>query len=443
MRVLLSPKIQPMKRFAVAAALLALLLPATSAHAAKPSFEDLVANLKSPNAQTRQDAASALGRSRRREAVAHLAALVRDPETKVRLEVVRALRELRDVSAVAALVTSLKDGDPDIREEAVGGIVEIYSERERNTPVDRFLRMFSDEFDRASVPPYTNVDPGVYRGLGEALRDEDATIRAEAAFALGILDGRSEMPALVQALQDPEDEVRGAAATAIGKVGTQQDGRQLIGLLADRSTTVRDRALLALGTLRVEAAGATLRELFETTRRKESGVRVLSTLSRIGDPKQADLFRELVTDGDPEKRRLAIEGLGRISDASLLAAFKKDYQREHSEDLRLAYSFALTRLGDRAFLDTIVLALPSRTLGTRAESYLLELGPDLLPDLYPYLNDPDADIRAELSDIIALIGNAESVTRLQPLLSDPSAKVVDRANRAIERIRRTEAAGRS
>ncbi len=424
---------------AAAAALLVLALPRAS-QGAKPSFEDLLANLKSPNTQTRQAAAAALGHSRRREAVSHLAALVRDPESKVRLEVVRALRELRDPSAVPALVTVLKDGDPDIREVGVGALVELYSERERATPVDRFLRMFSDEFDRASVPPYTSVDPSVFRALAEALRDPDETIRAEAAFALGILNGRSEMPALVHALQDADEDVRGAAATSIGKIGTEEDGKALIGLLADPSMEVRNRVLLGIATLQVQAAGPTLRELFEVNRSKESAVRVLATLARIKDKRQGELFREVMQDLDSEKRRLAIEGLGRIADASLLPAFKKDYQRERSDDLRLAYSFALTLLGDRAFLDTIVLALPSRTLGSRAEGYLVELGRDVLPELYPYLNDPDAEIRAELSDVIALVGDTDSIARLQPLLNDPSVKVVDRANRAIERLRRTEAA---
>src|SRR5262245_21953759 len=80
----------------------ALLVAWPLAAAGKPSFDDLVANLKSPNAKTRQEAASALAKSRRREAVTPLAALVRDPEFKVRLEVVRALRDLRDESAVPA-----------------------------------------------------------------------------------------------------------------------------------------------------------------------------------------------------------------------------------------------------------------------------------------------------------------------------------------------------
>src|SRR5262245_21158589 len=99
----------------VGAALWATILgPGLALALSRPSFDDLLANLKSPTAKTRQEAAEALGKSRRREAVAPLAALVRDDDEKVRLEVVRALRELRDPAAVPALVTSLGDGDPRI-----------------------------------------------------------------------------------------------------------------------------------------------------------------------------------------------------------------------------------------------------------------------------------------------------------------------------------------
>ena len=135
-------------------------------------------------------------------------------------------------------------------------------------------------------------------------------------------------------------------------------------------------------------------------------MRALACLSRIGDPAQADLFRELVQDPDLETRRLAVEGLGRVADPAELPAFKKDFQRERNDELKLAYSFALTLLGDRAFLDTIVLGLPSRTLGRRARGYLLEIGTPLLPDLYPYLGDPTPTIRAELCDIIGAAGRA-------------------------------------
>jgi HEAT repeat protein len=63
-----------------AVALLLFLAAPSLGAATRLSFEDLLANLKSPNAKTRQEAAEVLGKSRRREAVAHLAPLVHDPE---------------------------------------------------------------------------------------------------------------------------------------------------------------------------------------------------------------------------------------------------------------------------------------------------------------------------------------------------------------------------
>ena len=67
---------------------------------------------------------------------------------------------------------------------------------------------------------------------------------------------------------------------------------------------------------------------------------------------------------------------------------------------------------------------------------MLELGPAIGPDLYPYLNDPDAQVRGAVCDVLAQLGDVGAVAKLTPLLSDPNAKVADRANRAIERLRR-------
>ncbi len=424
-------------RKALTAAAVAIFVVVPGVSQAASSFDDLVANLKSPNVHTRLDAATALGKTRRAEAVTPLAAAIRsEPEAKVRQEVVRALRVLRDLNAVPALVAAMSDVDGDVREEALGTLVELYTDRERQGAVSKFLQMFSDEYDQPAPAPFMTVEASVYHAMAQALRDERKEIREEAAFAIGILDGRSVAGDLVQTLQDTEPAVRGAAATSIGKVGTSTDGQQLIPLLADENATVRNRVLQAIGALRVASAGPALREMFEANRRKESAARILDTLSKIGDPAQADLFREIVKDPDPEKKRIAIEGLGRVSDASLLSAFKKDFQRERNDDLRLAYSFALVRLGDHDFLDSIVLGLTSATAGKRCRDYLLEVGPSALSDLYPYLNDQDANIRAELCDIIGAIGDEASITWLDPLVKDPSPKVADRANRAIERLRR-------
>jgi HEAT repeat protein len=285
------------------------------------------------------------------------------------------------------------------------------------------------------VAPSVQVEPSVFDGLAKGLRDESPSVREASALALGILGGAGKRKEIVAAFGDPVPEVRAAAAIALGKVGAQEDGRALIPLLADESTEVKNRALGALGELRVPEAGPALRELYEQNRRKEWGLKVLETLSRVADPRQADLFVQLVQDPDPERKRLAVEGLGRISDSARLPAFKKDYQRERNEDVRLAYAFAITLMGDRAFLDSLVLNLPSRT-GNRSRGYILEAGRAILPDLYPYLGDSDAGVRAAVCDLVGALGDPDGISRLQPLVRDPNTNVADRANRAIERLRR-------
>ena len=78
--------------------------------------------------------------------------------------------------------------------------------------------------------------------------------------------------------------------------------------------------------------------------------------------------------------------------------------------MRLAYNFAIVTLGDRAFLDAIVLALGSSgSAARRARDYILELGPSIAPDLYPYLNDRDAEVRGALCDVLAQLGDVGAV----------------------------------
>jgi HEAT repeat protein len=403
--------------------------------ASRQSFEDLVASLKSPNAKTRTESVEALGKSRRREAVAPLATLVHDPEAKVRLELVKAFRELRDLSSVPALVSLLVDEDPKTRVESVGALLELYTDEAKVSSPAKVLEVFSDDPDTSTLPPFTKVDPSVYDALGKSLGDESEDVREAAARALGVLGGASEAGRLGTALQDPAASVRGAAATALGQVGSAAQGRLLIPLLADESTGVRNRALQAIGALRVREAGPALRELFEANRRRDVGLKALACLSKVADPSQKDLFQELAQDPDPDKRRWAVEGLGRIADASMLPAFKKDFQRERGEGLRLAYAFAIARLGDHAFLDSLVLGLASSSYGRRCRGYLVEMGPDILPEIYSYLGDPDADVRAQLCDVIAQIGDSAAAERLAPLVNDPSSEVADRATRAIERLK--------
>ena len=98
----------------------------------------------------------------------------------------------------------------------------------------------------------------------------------------------------------------------------------------------------------------------------------------------------------------------------------------------LSYEQAIQLDGTHQQIETIVgPGYPDSTLGGRARSYLLEMGHGVVGELYHYLKDPDAEVRAVLCDILGTIGDADTIAHLTPLLSDPNSGVVDRATRAI------------
>jgi len=407
--------------------------------AAQNTFEDHVANLKSPNAGTREKAAKQLGKSRRRDAVTPLAAMVRDPDNDVRRAVVRALKELRDLSALPALVTSMRDGDPEIRRAALEGVLEAYVEPELVWP--GFPEVFAEDFDAEPAETFAPVDASVFEALRLTLRDEEEEVRELSAHAVGILGARDLSGELLPSLEDPEARVRAVAATSLARVGTTEQGAALIPLLSDESPRVGRRALHALGVLEVKQAAPALRAMYANYGRREEAIPILVTLSRLKAPELGEFFLEQLDDPDPSRRRLAIEGLARISDPSVIDGFKKDFQRARNEEMRMALAFALAYLGDSAFVDTIAINLGGLGLRTRARNYLLELGPSRLPALYPYLADTDPNVRAGLCEIIAKMGDPSAIPRLEPLVQDPNGMVADQANRAIERLRAIERAG--
>ena len=65
----------------------------------------------------------------------------------------------------------------------------------------------------------------------------------------------------------------------------------------------------------------------------------------------------------------------------------------------------------------------------------------MLPDLYPYLDDPDADVRAALCDIMGAHGRSGGDRAADAAAQRSRApNVADRANRAVERLRAARSA---
>jgi HEAT repeat protein len=402
--------------------------PVFSAQAPPPTVLD---RLKSPSPAVRRRAASDLGKSKRPDALTHLADLVRDPDTDVRIAVLRAIASLREIAGVPAMLVFMSDAEPKVRSESIDGVVEIYTHRDR-PGVTRFLAIFSDSRDKPEPLVVAAVDFEVYRSLAERLKDPEASLRESAAEAIGILGGTEVAVDLVAALSDPASGVRAAAVTSIIKVGTSADGEALTPVIRDSSAGVRRRAIEGLGRLRVVDAAPALRALFTRAPESDDGILALSALAQLALAQDRALFQRFVGLADPRTRKPSIEGLARLGDKNQEARFKRGFQREKTEELRATYAFGLFLLGDRPFLDTVILGFAgSKDRARQSRAYVEELGDRALPEALDYLHEPDSKIRIGLCDALANAGVTKAAAAIEPLTKDMDKDVAQSAARAM------------
>ena len=155
--------------------------------------------------------------------------------------------------------------------------------------------------------------------------------------------------------------------------------------------------------------------------------------AQIGKPTTIPVFRERMIDKDPYLRRAAIEGLGRAGDKESIEALEKVPVTDESPTVRLAALFALQKLG-RNTAGRIADGMASPKLLSQGQDYLVELGPSLATTIVPRLQEPDADVREAMADVLGIIGDATVIPPLQAALRDRDASVAAAAKRAIAKI---------
>lgn len=241
------------------------------------SSDDWLRRLQSSDADTRRQAALALG--------------------EANTELANAGRSGERARVVEGLLAALSDPEPFVRKCAATSI-----------------RMFPPD---AVTPEQRPAVPG----LCTALQDSEPTVRRTAAQALAQIGDPEAVPALTAALRDPEDAVREYAARALGRIGPAAKPAvpTLIDLLQkDEERDVREHAAKSLGLIGREALGdqvaAAVAALTRGLKDEERDVRENSarTLGQLGDASRAAIpaLREAAKeDKDREVRREAAEAL--------------------------------------------------------------------------------------------------------------------------------------
>jgi HEAT repeat protein len=393
-----------------------LLSVAVPAWAQPARFEDVVRNLRNPDPKARLNAVRLLREAKYPESIVPLAALVNDPLDPIQLE------------AIAAELSFFLVRDLPERRR-VGLVVEV---RNRGAAAEVF------ELGPLAIWPRP-APSELVTALLKAVDDENARVRMEAIYAAATIPkgllSLDEEGLLIKALDHYDPVVRTGAAHFAGRAGVKAAIDPLIRLINDSSAEVRYASMRALGLLREERAVPTLVEQLKFYGKGEGAWSALDALAHIEQPSSAALYTERLADKDPNLRRAAAEGLGRLGDKASVSALETGAGNDPSAMVRAAMSFALQKMG-RNYVPRLIEFLDDkdRKVVLQVQNYLIELGEPVEKELLPSLQEPDDALRAAVAEVLGAIGGDASLTALQAL-KDRSKEVVDAAQRAVERIK--------
>ncbi|MER3428497.1 MAG: hypothetical protein C4334_10425 [Pyrinomonas sp.] len=147
---------------------------------------------------------------------------------------------------------------------------------------------------------------------------------------------------------------------------------------------------------------------------------------------RAALAVRRLTHKDPLVRQRAAEELARLRASDKKKLIEGYRLQEKNKRVQLALDWALYRMGKEENLYAIVRALDSPRRN-QAYAYLSELdSPAPLYALLPRVNDLT---QIRLLEVLARIGDAETLRRIEPYLSSPDARVADAARFAEREIK--------
>jgi HEAT repeat protein len=255
-------------------------------------------------------------------------------------------------------------------------------------------------------------DPRALPALAIALRDEHKDVRSAATGALAAF-GESALEAVVAALRDKRPEARQMAAYVLGEIGSRRAVKHLIVALQDRQRQVRESAARALGRVGDERAIPPLFGAMSARRdeKREIDQRIGSdAVQAIAERVGRDAVPALVVileDRNMVGREAAAKALGKAGDSRAVVPL-----------LRTLYGRAVK--------------LPALSAAAATALDWLRPTPDALA---PALEDASAYVRMGTVERLGEMGNAQAVEPLVVLLDDDSIRVRKAAAKALGKLR--------
>jgi HEAT repeat protein len=386
---------------------------------------------------------------------------LKSPDRDTRLRAVRLLKDTAPLDAALPLVLLLHDADDEIQYEAIGAELNIFmaekvvSKRRVGLVFevrDRVLAeaAFSSGHLALGVHP---VPLELLTALLSTVPDDNAYIGLEALYAFGALGVDPAGAARRELLRTAAPEFaafvgasapgqRVAALRVAARVWARRIddspvdealGDAVVLALNDQDAQVRSAARTALGAMRYERAVQALTDLLQHFRAGAVADELFDALAQIGHATSRPLMLAALDRDAAAQKRSAIEGLARIGDGGAFSAIEQSAGRDRNETVLLARAFAAARLG-KGSLDEIVSAVSRPRVRDQAVRYLAELAPGRAALLGRHAPHPDPAVRAAIVDALGLSADPAALAIVEPMIGDADPLVSRTAARAAARL---------
>ena len=412
----------------------------------------LVGQLNDPNPAIQHAAVISLGRLGRSEAIEELVKpkTFRSPHGNIRWAAVAAVGKLGDYRVIDYLLKAVEDPEWIVRTQAVtelmGKVREVIARKDIRLAriLVHMLCLENEEIVDLAIEGFQEIGSEILNLLHEALNNSSATIRANAARALGKLRSRLSTPCLLNILEDDDWRVRANAAEALGLIQDKVSIEPLVQRIQDNVEKVQEQAVTAMIRYGNQATIPLLNALARE-RNKFSQRALIKCLGWIGDLKAIPslisclrssyfivrqaavaalvrfgprivqlliptlsynrskiehLRKDACDKYHPELQMRAIKALGGLEDHRTVGLLK-ELVANSLPDVQDAASLALSQIGCAAW---------GRCCALRVLTEIGEMS--LIPSLFPSLQDHSDNVRLEAVRAIARVGGPEAVKHL-------------------------------
>jgi HEAT repeat protein len=314
--------------------------------------------------------------------------------------------------------------------------------------------------------------------LIQNLKDKDPKIREEAAKEVGARGEKLGLEALDEATLDKDPKVQFAVVEALGKIHHPQQVTYLSRAIRNTRGEAQKKAMSLLTEIyipghehgRLKKLWFTVSGLFDPPE-----VTIVEPWMRV-EPEAIDSVIFVLDQKDSENRIEAAATLGLLRAKSAVPRLAFYLRSPNTRMVRTTVR-SMGYIGDRSagphlvpmlkHSDEDVVVDTARVLGqlqyaealpelhkmfeysddddykerdfeSKAESYLIELGPHAVAPVASYLKDSDKDFRIRLIDLMGNMHQPEAIPYLEPYLKDKEVEVAQAATHAVGKLRRMQ-----